>query len=80
MARYSHLQVLSWLVVIFRLHTRLRVVREPGWDDLFVFLAALVNLISVVSFLGGNSLLADMHHIVLVLTIFQVPNTGWVNI
>ncbi|KAF2631046.1 hypothetical protein BU25DRAFT_333936 [Macroventuria anomochaeta] len=45
--------VLSWVAVGFRLHTRLRVVREPWWDDLFVFLAAIVNLVSVIAFLGG---------------------------
>ncbi|KAI8942357.1 hypothetical protein NX059_000433 [Plenodomus lindquistii] len=46
--------VLSWLFVGFRLHTRLRVVREPGWDDAFVVLAALFNLISLIAFLGGT--------------------------
>jgi hypothetical protein len=30
------------------------VVREPWWDDLFVLLAALVNLVSVIAFLGGE--------------------------
>ncbi|UPX18907.1 uncharacterized protein EKO05_0009190 [Ascochyta rabiei] len=45
--------MLSWIAVGFRLHTRLRVVREPWWDDLFVFLAAVLNLVSVVAFLGG---------------------------
>jgi hypothetical protein len=46
------------MAVGFRLHTRLRVVREPWWDDLFVFLAAVINLVSVIAFLGGmwNSL------------------------
>lgn len=48
------MQVLSWIVVGFRLHTRLRVVREPGWDDLFVVLAAVVNLVAVSSFLEGT--------------------------
>jgi hypothetical protein len=48
------LQILSWIAVSFRLHTRLRVVREPWWDDLFVFLASLVNLVSVIAFLGGK--------------------------
>ncbi|XPS76819.1 hypothetical protein M3J09_008864 [Ascochyta lentis] len=45
--------ILSWIAVGFRLHTRLRVVREPWWDDLFVFLASMINLVSVVAFLGG---------------------------
>ncbi|KAF1362824.1 hypothetical protein EJ07DRAFT_105658 [Lizonia empirigonia] len=49
----STFHVLSWLAVGFRLHTRIRVVREPWWDDLFVFLAALLNLVSVVAFLAG---------------------------
>jgi hypothetical protein len=32
-------------------------VREPWWDDLFVFLAAALNLASVITFLGGTSTL-----------------------
>jgi hypothetical protein len=59
------LQVLCWIFVAFRLHTRLRVVREPGLDDLFVFLAAVFNLISLVSFLYGQLLRL---HIVVVVT------------
>ncbi|KAH9881821.1 hypothetical protein J1614_000992 [Plenodomus biglobosus] len=46
--------VVSWLFVGIRLHTRLRVIREPGWDDAFVVLAALFNLVSVIAFLGGT--------------------------
>lgn len=40
-------------MVFFRLHTRFRVVREPGWDDYFVVLAAVFNLISLIAFLEG---------------------------
>jgi hypothetical protein len=29
---------MSWLFVIFRLYTRLRIVRSAGWDDVFVVL------------------------------------------
>lgn len=47
--------VLTWLMVCFRLHTRFRVVREPGWDDYFVVLAAVFNLISMIAFLGGTN-------------------------
>ncbi|KAF2844654.1 hypothetical protein T440DRAFT_314210 [Plenodomus tracheiphilus IPT5] len=46
--------VLSWIFVCIRLHTRLRIIREPGWDDAFVVVAALFNLVSVVAFLGGT--------------------------
>ncbi|KAF1944326.1 hypothetical protein EJ02DRAFT_442619 [Clathrospora elynae] len=46
--------VLSWIFVAFRLHTRLRVVREPGLDDLFVVLAALFNLVSLITFLKST--------------------------
>ncbi|KAF2129413.1 hypothetical protein P153DRAFT_356991 [Dothidotthia symphoricarpi CBS 119687] len=45
--------VLSWLVVAFRLHTRIVVVREPGWDDFFVVLAAAFNFVSIFAFLSG---------------------------
>jgi hypothetical protein len=50
----SQVQVLCWIVVAFRLHTRLRVVREPGLDDLFVVLAAVFNLVALVTFLYGK--------------------------
>jgi len=30
---------LSWICVVARIWTRLRVVYSPGWDDLFVVLA-----------------------------------------
>ncbi|KAL0930378.1 uncharacterized protein CTRU02_214453 [Colletotrichum truncatum] len=34
-------QVISWLFVGFRLHTRARVVKSLGWDDFFVVLSLL---------------------------------------
>jgi hypothetical protein len=34
-------QIMSWIAVLFRLYVRLKVVREPGWDDFFVFLTAV---------------------------------------
>lgn len=46
--------MISWVAVGLRLHTRLRVVREPWWDDLFVLLAAMMNLVSVIAFLSGK--------------------------
>lgn len=46
-------QVLSWAAVVFRLHTRFRVVREPRWDDYIVFVAAVFNLAAMASFPGG---------------------------
>jgi hypothetical protein len=48
--------VLCWVVVGFRLHTRLRIVRQLGLDDLFVVLAAVFNLVSLVTFLYGKIL------------------------
>lgn len=37
------LQILSWGCGLLRLWTRLRVIRSPGWDDLFVFLSMVRN-------------------------------------
>lgn len=37
--------LLSWAAVGLRLWVRFRVMREPGWDDLFVVLAAVCILI-----------------------------------
>jgi len=34
----NRLQALSWMFVSLRLYVRFRVVRLPGWDDLFVIL------------------------------------------
>lgn len=43
----TSLQVLAWAAVGLRLYTRFRVVRAPGWDDLFIVLA-LVRTLAVV--------------------------------
>ncbi|KAF2829541.1 hypothetical protein CC86DRAFT_191100 [Ophiobolus disseminans] len=45
--------ILSWLAVGFRLHVRFRVVREPGLDDVFVILSAVLNLVAHIAFYGG---------------------------
>ncbi|KAH7128150.1 hypothetical protein B0J11DRAFT_430864 [Dendryphion nanum] len=45
--------IISWATVVFRLYTRFRIQRNPGWDDLFVVLAAIFNLIAMVCFLVG---------------------------
>jgi hypothetical protein len=62
--------VLSWIAVCGRLYTRFRVVRKPWWDDLAVFAAALVNLVSVVTFLGAINFGLGQH-IVYVLPTYQ---------
>lgn len=36
--------VLSWVAVGLRMWVRLRRIREPGWDDFFVVLAAVRSL------------------------------------
>ncbi|KAF2738066.1 hypothetical protein EJ04DRAFT_67926 [Polyplosphaeria fusca] len=43
--------ILAWTAVLWRLYTRFKIVREPGWDDFFVILAALFNLVSMITFL-----------------------------
>jgi hypothetical protein len=42
--------IVSWMAVIFRLWVRLRVVREPGWDDFFVLASAVRDPVSAVSY------------------------------
>jgi hypothetical protein len=34
-------QLLAWLAVLFRLYVRVKVLREPGLDDVFVLLAVV---------------------------------------
>ncbi|KAJ8112505.1 hypothetical protein OPT61_g5133 [Boeremia exigua] len=41
--------VVTWIAVFFRLWVRLRVVREPGWDDLLVVLAAILNTAATIT-------------------------------
>ncbi|KAF1921699.1 hypothetical protein BDU57DRAFT_436789 [Ampelomyces quisqualis] len=36
--------VLAWIAVLFRLWVRLRVVKEPGFDDAFVLLSAILGI------------------------------------
>lgn len=45
--------VLSWIAVALRLHTRLHIVRQPGWDDAFVTIAAVFNVVAQIAFIGG---------------------------
>ncbi|KAJ8118369.1 hypothetical protein OPT61_g647 [Boeremia exigua] len=61
--------LLSWAAVMCRLYTRIRVVREPWWDDLFVFLAAIVNLVAVIGFLAGIKYGLG-HHLVYIINTF----------
>ncbi|KAI4942274.1 hypothetical protein J4E91_010248 [Alternaria rosae] len=70
--------ILCWIVVGFRLHTRLRVVREPGLDDLFVVLAAVFNLISIIAFLQGTKY-GMGHHLIYSLQVLQ-PTMIWLYI
>lgn len=35
------IQILAWIAVIFRLWVRVKVVREPGWDDVFIAISAV---------------------------------------
>ena len=48
--------MLSLVAVFLRLWTRSVVVRQPGWDDVFVVLAALFNIVAQSAFLGGKPL------------------------
>ncbi|KAF2625596.1 hypothetical protein BU25DRAFT_473709 [Macroventuria anomochaeta] len=41
--------VATWIAVAFRLWVRFRVVREPGWDDLLVLLAAVLNTAATIT-------------------------------
>lgn len=52
--------MLSLLAVIFRLHIRCRVVREPGIDDLFIVLAAILKLVGLAAFFGGTATLKSL--------------------
>ncbi|KAH6644304.1 hypothetical protein C7974DRAFT_383291 [Boeremia exigua] len=45
--------VLSLIAVGLRLYIRVGVVRRPGWDDAFVTLAAVFNVMAQSTFLGG---------------------------
>ncbi|KAF1919682.1 hypothetical protein BDU57DRAFT_441371 [Ampelomyces quisqualis] len=45
--------ILCWVAVGLRLHTRLRVVRQPGLDDLIIVFALVFKLIGLVAFYGG---------------------------
>lgn len=42
------------IAVGLRLYTRIKIVRQLGWDDLFVVIAAVFNIIALATFLGGT--------------------------
>ncbi|KAF2115940.1 hypothetical protein BDV96DRAFT_599480 [Lophiotrema nucula] len=46
--------IIAWCAVLSRLYTRFRIVRQPGWDDYIIILAAIFNLISMITLLGGT--------------------------
>jgi hypothetical protein len=74
------IQALSFVAVGLRLHTRLHIVRQPGWDDAFVAIAALFNLIGQITFLGGTTTFFDWQRAESELTVKQVSRTALVNI
>ncbi|KAJ4987283.1 hypothetical protein SVAN01_07294 [Stagonosporopsis vannaccii] len=41
--------VVTWIAVFFRLWVRIKVLREPGWDDTLVVIAALLNTAATVT-------------------------------
>lgn len=51
------IQVLAWAAVGLRLYTRFRVVRAPGWDDLFIVLALVRTFAIVTHTFSGNYVL-----------------------
>jgi len=34
-------QLFAWMAVFFRLYVRIKIVREPGWDDALILVAAV---------------------------------------
>lgn len=40
--------IMAWLCVAFRLFTRFKVVKAPGWDDVFVVLSALTMTVALI--------------------------------
>jgi hypothetical protein len=59
----SHQQILSLLAIIFRLHIRLRVVHEPGVDDLFMSVAGILKLVGLAAFFGGIAAPKPVHQV-----------------
>ncbi|KAK0614708.1 hypothetical protein B0T14DRAFT_570612 [Immersiella caudata] len=62
----------SWIFVVFRLYVRFRVVRLPGWDDLFVILYLLFTSVASISFLLAIKFGSGRHF--LLLTFGEVRN------
>ncbi|KAF2792206.1 hypothetical protein K505DRAFT_418599 [Melanomma pulvis-pyrius CBS 109.77] len=45
--------IISWIAVLSRLYVRFWVIREPGWDDYTIIMAALANLSCMVGYIGS---------------------------
>lgn len=45
-------QLLSWICVLFRLYTRFVVIKMPWWDDLFVLLSSVSNILTLPKYDG----------------------------
>ncbi|KAK0650001.1 hypothetical protein B0T16DRAFT_457361 [Cercophora newfieldiana] len=63
---------LSWIFVLLRLYVRFKVVRMPGWDDLFVMLYLLFTSVSSIAFLLAIKYGSGRHF--LLLTLGEVRN------
>jgi hypothetical protein len=58
-------QLLSWIAVFFRIYVRVKVLREPGLDDMFVISAVVRSVLPPVYFariLIADRVDTDMQH------------------
>ncbi|KAL5113419.1 hypothetical protein ACEQ8H_008716 [Pleosporales sp. CAS-2024a] len=77
-------QVLSLLAVLFRLYIRLRVVREPGSDDVLIAVAAILKLACLAAFFGGiqsgmgKQLIFNLENLQHTLVWFYITNAAYI--
>ncbi|KAI1866132.1 uncharacterized protein JN550_007821 [Neoarthrinium moseri] len=76
--------IASWICVFGRLYTRLRIVREPGWDDLCVVFYVIFTTIGSISVclsvnygLGQHFILLSLDQIYSYLKVFYVMNASY---
>ncbi|ORY60675.1 uncharacterized protein BCR38DRAFT_467728 [Pseudomassariella vexata] len=73
--------VILWICVIFRIYTRLIIVRSPGWDDVFVVLVTLSSTcgsicicLAVTHGLGKHFILLPYSETMAYLELFYIAN------
>ncbi|KAF2707096.1 hypothetical protein K504DRAFT_436333 [Pleomassaria siparia CBS 279.74] len=70
--------IISYMAVLFRVYVRIKIIRDPGWDDFFVVLAAVRLLLPIEYGLGRHMLYTPDATMVKYQMLFYVENAMYI--